>query len=63
MPFNASGTPPKSLGTQLRLAGVDPSVSKQMMRYSDIRLTMEVYNDDRLHDLNTEAVCKLPTFS
>jgi integrase len=52
----------KSLGTQLRVAKVDPSVSQLFMRHSDIRLTMEVYNDSRLHDLRKEVVEKLPTF-
>jgi hypothetical protein len=32
------------------------------MRHSDIRLTLEVYNDDQLHDLNAEVVTKLPAF-
>jgi integrase len=53
----------KSLGTQLRLAKVDPAVSQQFLRHSDIRLTMEVYNDDRLHDLQAEVVEKLPLFT
>ncbi len=52
----------KSLGTHLRRAKVDPSVSQIFMRHSDIRLTMETYNDDRLHDLRAEVVDKLPTF-
>ncbi|GAC1469256.1 MAG: hypothetical protein NVSMB9_12850 [Isosphaeraceae bacterium] len=51
----------KSLGTHLRRAKIDPSVSQIYMRHSDIRLTMEVYNDDRLHDLRAEVVEKLPT--
>jgi integrase len=41
----------KCLGTFLRLAGIDPAVSMKMMRHSDIRLTMEVYNDDQLQEL------------
>ena len=53
----------KSLGTQLRVAKVDPAVSQQFMRHSDIRLTMEVYNDDQLHDLRAEVVDKLPSFN
>jgi integrase len=39
------------LGTFLRLAGVDPSASMKLMRHSDIRLTMQTYNDDSLHEL------------
>src|SRR5262249_61329370 len=38
----------KSLGTQLRFAGVDPSVSKQMCRDSAMRLTEIVYECARL---------------
>lgn len=41
----------KCTGTYLRKAGIDPSVSKQWMRHSDIRLTMETYNDELMHDL------------
>ncbi len=52
----------KSLGTYLRSAKVDPAVSKQFMRHSDIRLTMEVYNDARQHDLQAEVTSKLPAF-
>jgi len=32
------------------------------MRHSDIRLTMEIYNDDQLHDLREEVVSKRPAF-
>lgn len=53
----------KSLGTHLRRAKVDPAVSQLYLRQSDIRLTMEVYNDDQLRDLNAEIVVKLPKFS
>jgi integrase len=41
----------KCLGTFLRLAGVDPATSMKLMRHSDIRLTMQVYNDDELQEL------------
>lgn len=41
----------KCLGTFLRLAGIDPAVSMKMLRHSDIRLTMQVYNDDKLQEL------------
>jgi hypothetical protein len=33
------------------------------MRHGDIRLTMETYDDERLHDLHTEATLKLPRFT
>lgn len=46
----------KSLGTHLRRSKVDSAVSQLYMRHSDIRLTMEIYNDEQLHDLNTEVV-------
>ena len=42
----------KCLGSFLRLAGIDPAVSMKLMRHSDIRLTMQVYNDDQLADLH-----------
>ena len=51
------------LGTYLRGAKVDPGVSRLYMRHSDIRLTMEVYDDERLHDLHAEATTKLPAFT
>jgi integrase len=53
----------KSLGTHLRLAKVDPAVSQKFMRHGDIRLTMEIYNDDQLHDLRAEVVDKLPVLT
>ena len=52
----------KCLGSYLRQAKVDPAVSKLYMRHGDIRLTMETYDDERLHDLHAEATTKLPTF-
>jgi hypothetical protein len=33
-----------------------------MLPSSDIRLTVAVYNDDELHNLNAEAVSKSPLF-
>lgn len=41
----------KCLGSYLRLAGIDPAVSMKLLRHSDIRLTMQVYNDDELVQL------------
>jgi integrase len=52
----------KCLGSYLRQAKVDPAVSKLYLRHSDIRLTMETYDDERLHDLHEEATKRLPTF-
>ena len=53
----------KCLGSYLRQAKVDPAVSKLYLRHGDIRLTMECYNDERLHDLHAEATSKLPKFT
>jgi integrase len=49
----------KCTGSFLRQAKIDPSVSKLFMRHSDIRLTMEIYNDEMLLDLK-EAVEAMP---
>ena len=38
----------KCKGSFLRQAGVDPAVSMQQLGHSDIRLTMQVYNDEEL---------------
>jgi integrase len=40
----------KCTGSFLRQAKVDPSVSMQYLDHSDIRMTMEVYNDESLLD-------------
>ena len=40
----------KCTGSFLRQAKVDPSVSMQYLDHSDIRMTMEVYNDENLLD-------------
>lgn len=53
----------KCLGSYLRQAKVDPAVSRLYLRHGDIRLTMETYDDERLHDLHTEATSKLPKFT
>jgi integrase len=53
----------KCLGSYLRHAKVDPAVSRVFMRHSDIRLTMQTYDDEDLHDLHTEATAKLPAFT
>ena len=49
----------KCTGSYLRQAKIDLSVSKRYMRHSDIRLTMEIYNDELLLDL-TEAADAIP---
>jgi integrase len=53
----------KCLGSYLRQARVDPAVSRLYLRHADIRLTMETYDDERLHDLHAEATTKLPVFT
>jgi hypothetical protein len=47
----------------LRRAGVDVAVSRRLMRYSDVRLTLQIYNDDRLHDLHEAAVSRWPVIA
>ena len=49
----------KCTGSFLRQAKIDPSISKIYMRHSDIRLTMEVYNDELMLDLK-EAMDAMP---
>lgn len=51
----------KCLGTYLRMANIDPATSMKMMRHSDIRLTMEIYNDDTLLEMAPVAAM-LPKF-
>ena len=40
-----------TFGTSLALAGVHPRVAQQLLRHSDVNLTMRVYTDPRIHDL------------
>jgi integrase len=47
-------------GTWLSRSGVPPRVAQQLMRHSDIRLTMGVYTDPRLFDLQG-AVESIPS--
>jgi integrase len=49
----------KCKGSFLRQAGVDPAVSMQQLGHTDIRLTMEVYNDEELL-LSDEALAATP---
>ena len=51
-----------SLGTHLRDVGIDPALSQQFMRHSDIKLTMETYNDQSFHDMRG-VTDKLPVFT
>jgi integrase len=48
-----------TFGTMLSKSGVPPRVAQQLMRHSDIRLTMGVYTDPKLFDLQG-AVDSLP---
>jgi integrase len=49
-----------TFGTMLSKAGVPPRVAMELMRHSDIRLTMQTYTDPRLFDL-AGAVESLPS--
>jgi integrase len=49
-----------TFGTMLSKSGVPPRVAQQLMRHSDIRLTMGVYTDPKLFDLQG-AVEALPS--
>ena len=51
-----------SYGTMLAAAGVAPRVAMELMRHTDIRLTMGVYTDPRILD-TAGAVARLPEFS
>lgn len=48
--------------TNLSVAGVAPRVAMELMRHSDIRLTMKVYTDPARLPL-AEAVASLPAFN
>jgi integrase len=50
-----------TFGTLLSKSGVAPRVAQELMRHSDIKLTMKTYTDARLFD-PTGAVEKLPSF-
>src|SRR5262249_55162222 len=52
----------KCTGTYLRAKGIDPTVSKQYLRHSDIRLTMETYADAQLLGLQA-AVQAIRSFT
>jgi integrase len=49
----------KCTGSFLRQGGVDPSVSMKLLDHSDIRMTMQVYNDNELLD-GKEALKAIP---
>jgi len=48
-----------TFGTNLARSGVHPRVAQELMRHSDINLTMRTYSHVRLHDL-TAAVESMP---
>ena len=50
-----------TLATMLNKAGVAPRTAQEIMRHSDIRLTMSTYTDARLLNV-TGALDSLPTF-
>jgi len=52
-----------TFGTWLSRSGVPPRVAQQLMRHSDIRLTMEVYTDPKLFDLQgaVESIPSVPS--
>jgi len=49
-------------GSMLSKVGVAPRVAMSLMRHSDMRLTMNVYSDPRIFDMNG-AVEKLPAMA
>ena len=49
-------------GSMLAKAGVAPRVAMSLMRHTDLRLTMNVYTDPRIFDMNG-AVEKLPALA
>src|SRR5258708_3395942 len=51
----------RSLNTHMALAKVDPQTRQQVMRHSDIRLTLDVYTDKWLLPVS-EAIRNLPSF-
>ncbi len=51
-----------TFGTNLARAGVSPKVAQELMRHSDINLTMGTYTHVGLYDLNA-AVESLPAFA
>jgi len=51
-----------TFGTNLAKAGVQPKVAQELMRHSDVKLTLNTYSHVGLDDL-AGAVEKLPNFS
>src|SRR5205823_2557972 len=51
----------RSLNTHLAQRAVDPQTRKEMMRHSELRLTLDVYTDKGMLPM-AEAVEKLPVF-
>jgi integrase len=52
----------RTMNTHLGLRGVDPQTRQEIMRHSDIRLTLDVYTDKPMLPL-AEAIEKLPSFA
>ena len=54
-----------TFGTNLALAGVPPKIAQELMRHSDINLTMGTYSHVGLYDLNAavESLPSIPDFS
>jgi hypothetical protein len=50
------------MNTHLGLRGVDPQTRQEMMRHSDIRLTLDVYTDKPMLPV-AQAIEKLPSFA
>jgi hypothetical protein len=51
-----------TFGTNLSLAGVLPRVAMELMRHSDLRLTMKVYTDPSQLPL-ADSIDRLPSFT
>jgi integrase len=51
-----------TFGTRLSVAGVPPRTAMELMRHSDLRLTMKVYTDGSLLPTDS-AILKLPGFN
>jgi integrase len=52
----------RTMNTHLGLRGVDPQTRQEIMRHSDIRLTLDVYTDKPMLPV-AEAIEKLPSFA
>lgn len=59
------GNWPNTFGTNLARAGVPPKVAQELMRHSDVKLTLNTYSHVGLHDLAgaVEQLPALPTLA